>query len=143
TGTFVHLFTLLSIVLIHEFGHYLAARHYKWRIYSIVLWVFGGVMKTDESGNKSIREDIIVTVAGPLQHLFIYFLISGCSFLLPEHIVTMAHYYNSAIFLFNLLPIYPLDGGKLVFYCLSIFIPFRKAHYYTVVFSISACFGII
>ena len=143
TGTFVQLFILLFIVVIHELGHYLAAIFYNWRIHSIVLWVFGGVMKTEELGNKSIKEDIIVTVAGPLQHIVILFLISSFSFLLPDTVVQMALQFNLIIFLFNLLPIYPLDGGKLVFYTLSIFIPFRKAHSYTVVFSLFACISIM
>src|SRR5699024_11983500 len=60
---------LLSIVLFHELGHYGAAKFFKWRIKGIMLWIFGGVMDTDEHGNKPFHEDIIVTVAGPLQHL--------------------------------------------------------------------------
>ncbi len=145
TGTFVQLFIMLSIVFIHELGHYAAASYYKWRIYSIVLWVFGGVMKTDESNNRKIKEDIIVTVAGPLQHIIIFLLIICLDILniLPPSIISLAHYFNIIIFLFNLLPIYPLDGGKLMFYILSNYLPFRKAHHFTVVFSIVVCCLII
>lgn len=145
TGTFVQLFIMLSIVFIHEMGHYVAASYYKWRIYSIVLWVFGGVMKTDESNNRRISEDIIVTVAGPLQHIIIFLLTISLDYLnvLPPSIISLVHYYNVIIFLFNLLPIYPLDGGKLLFYMLSSYLPFRKAHQYTIVFSIVVCCFII
>src|SRR5699024_12020095 len=69
TGTFLQLFIILSIVLFHELGHYGAAKFFKWRIKGIMLWIFGGVMDTDEHGNKPFHEDIIVTIAGPLQHL--------------------------------------------------------------------------
>src|SRR5690625_7477275 len=74
TGTFIHLFIILLIVLIHELGHYIAAAYFKWRIDYIRLWVFGGVMKTNESTHRSSNEDCIVKLAGPLQHLFIFFL---------------------------------------------------------------------
>src|SRR5699024_6932825 len=73
TGTFLQLFIILSIVLFHELGHYGAGKFFKWRIKGIMLWIFGGVMDTDEHGNRPFHEDIIVTVAGPLQHLYIYF----------------------------------------------------------------------
>lgn len=145
TGTFIHLFILLSIVFIHEFGHVLAAKYYKWRITAIDLWIFGGVMKTDEIGNRPIKEDIIVTLAGPLQHVFIFlFLLFLLKLdLISSSIIHTALQYNWMIFFFNLLPIYPLDGGKLLFYCLSAVIPFRNAHKMTIVFSLCSVILII
>ncbi|MEI3605827.1 M50 family metallopeptidase [Pseudogracilibacillus sp. SE30717A] len=145
TGTFTQLFLIFLIVIIHEAGHYLAASLYKWRIYSIVLWIFGGVMKTDESNNRKIKEDIIVTIAGPLQHIFIFLLLLSFDYLniLPKSVISQGHYYNAMILLFNLLPIYPLDGGKLLFYFLSTIVPFRKAHQFTIVFSFLSCFSLI
>lgn len=138
TGTFVHLFVLLTIVLIHEIGHYFAAKYFQWRIQMIVLWVFGGVMKTDETGNRPIKEEVIVTIAGPMQHLFIYFILISFEMtaIFPETVIELAHHYNMMIILFNLLPIYPLDGGKLFFLTLSFFLPFKQAHRYTVLFSL-------
>ncbi len=129
TGTFIQLFIILFIVLIHELGHYLAATYYKWRIDYIMLWVFGGVMKTDESSQRSIKEECIVTLAGPFQHIILFFVLTGLSVwqLLPEPILQQAHYYNGIILLFNLLPIYPLDGGKLFLLIQSAFTPYYVA----------------
>src|SRR5699024_4058532 len=141
TGTFVQLFILFAIILIHEIGHYTLANHYQWHIQSIVLWVFGGVMKTTEATNRPIKEDIIVTVAGPLQHIWMFAVIYGCSFMdiIPTSLVQTAFYFNYLLLLFNLLPIYPLDGGKLLFYILSLFLPYKKSHHYTYRFSLLAC----
>lgn len=75
TGTFIDLSIILSIVFIHELGHFLMARHFKWRIRGIMLWVFGGVLDTDEHGNRSIKEEALVTVAGPFQHVIIHLLL--------------------------------------------------------------------
>ena len=145
TGTFVQLLVLFLIIFIHELGHYLMARYYKWDIEAVVLWVFGGVMKTSDKTNHSIKEDMMVTIFGPIQHLLIFLLLLGCDYigLLPVSIVQTAHNFNWIILLFNLLPIYPLDGGKLIFYFLSAVIPYKKAHLYTVKFSILSCICIV
>lgn len=140
TGTFVELILILSIVFIHELGHYTAAIYYHWRIKNIVLWVFGGIMNTEEHGSKPIKEELIVTLAGPFQHFFIYIVIYLLSITtnIPLSIIDMALYYNTMILLFNLLPIWPLDGGKLIFLVLSRYLPFRKAHHYTIFLSVGA-----
>lgn len=130
TGTIMELVLILSIVLFHELGHYFAAKLFDWRIRHIMLWVFGGVMETDEHGSRPLHEEAIVTMAGPFQHIIIYLLIYILSHfnLLPPSLVDIALFYNTIILLFNLLPIWPLDGGKLLFICLCIYKPFRFAH---------------
>ncbi len=141
TGTFIELMVILGIVLFHELGHFSMAKMFKWRIRGIMLWVFGGVMDTDENGTKPLLEEIMVTIAGPLQHLFIYMLLLflSANSLLPSSIIELAFFYNSAILLFNLLPIWPLDGGKLIFQILSSLLPYRKAYNYVIIFSICTC----
>lgn len=120
---------IFIIVFIHEMGHYTMAKIYRWRIRKIMLWAFGGVMETEEHGTHTMKEDFFVTIAGPLQHFPIYL----CLFffmeigLLNEAIYTTAITYNTVILLFNLLPIWPLDGGKLLFILLSFKLPYRLA----------------
>lgn len=137
TGTFVQLAIILLIVFIHELGHYMAAMYFKWRIQTIVLWVFGGVMKTDEYGSRNIYEEFVVTIAGPFQHLLVYLLVIGIlkHTTIPEAIIFLLLYYNTIILLFNLLPIWPLDGGKLFFLLNSLFFPYRRAYEHTIIFS--------
>ncbi|MUV39504.1 Stage IV sporulation protein FB [Lentibacillus sp. JNUCC-1] len=137
TGTFVQLLIIFTIVLLHEMGHYSMARFFKWRIKGIVLWIFGGVMETDEHTTKPSYEEVLVTLAGPFQHVLIYFLtLLAASFdLFPHSINESILYYNGVILLFNLLPIWPLDGGKLLLILLSIHWPYKRAHQLTVMFS--------
>ncbi|MGM8364708.1 M50 family metallopeptidase [Virgibacillus sp. W0181] len=137
TGTFVELFIILFIVFFHELGHYTMARIFKWRIRNITLWVFGGVMNVEEHANKPLNEEFFVTIAGPMQHLIIFIFLIPLSYsqILPEQVIQLVYYYNSIILLFNLLPIWPLDGGKLLFFSLSSFHPFRKAYYFIIGFS--------
>lgn len=143
TGTFINLLIMFVIVLWHELGHYMMARYFNWHIESVVLWVFGGVMKTDEHGTCRLYEDILVTMAGPLQHLFIYLVLLLCDYfnILSPTLLQLAFQYNVIILLFNLLPIYPLDGGKLLFYMMSLFAPFRKAYHFILIFSM--CLSIV
>lgn len=145
TGTFMQMFVIFTIIFWHEMGHYLAARFFKWRITEIMFWVFGGVMKTDEQGNQPIKEDIIVTISGPIQHGIMYIVLLGLSYynLVPNGVIALAMYYNTLILGFNLLPIYPLDGGKLAFYLLSFLYPYRKAYNIIIGFSIISCLSII
>ncbi|WP_284139720.1 MULTISPECIES: M50 family metallopeptidase [unclassified Virgibacillus] len=141
TGTFIQLFIILSIVFIHEAGHFFAARWFQWRVSEIKLWVFGGVMRTDEHSNRPLYEDIIVTIAGPLQHIFIFLVCVMCTYyqLLSPTVVEMILFYNGVILLFNLLPIWPLDGGKLIFFVCSHFFAYRKAHQLIVQLSLLLC----
>ncbi len=141
TGTFVQLFIILLLVFIHELGHYIAAVYYKWRIDYIMLWVFGGVMKTDEASHRPVKEELIVTLAGPLQHVFIYLILQviGLFQVLPEQLIEQVHYYNVILLLFNLLPIYPLDGGKLLLLCYSAFTAYYASLRTTYLFSILSC----
>jgi len=141
TGTFLELSVILFLVLFHELGHYMMARLFKWRIHGVMLWVFGGVMDTDEHGNRPIREEILVTLAGPLQHLVVYGIILafGSVGIIPQQILDTVLYYNSAILFFNLLPIWPLDGGKLLLLIFSSILPYKKSYNYTIIFSMIAC----
>lgn len=145
TGTFVQLAIILLIVLLHELGHYLAALYYKWRLQTIILWVFGGVMQTDEYGSRPLKEEFVVTIAGPLQHLFIYFCAISLLKLniFSDALIDLILYYNTIVLVFNLLPIWPLDGGKLFLLTNSLFFPFRQAYEYTIVFSMFMSVGLI
>ncbi|MBR7796957.1 MAG: site-2 protease family protein [Bacillota bacterium] len=140
TGTFMELAILLFIVFFHEMGHFMMATFFKWRIRKVMLWVFGGVMDTDEHGSKPIREELLVTCAGPFQHiiLFIVLFLLGDLGMLPQAVMDLFLYYNSIILLFNLLPLWPLDGGKLLFLCLSSLVPYKKAYYAVIIFSMIA-----
>ncbi|WP_408007075.1 M50 family metallopeptidase [Pseudalkalibacillus sp. A8] len=129
TGHFREFLIFFLVILIHELGHALAAIFFKWRLVKVELLPFGGVAEMDEYGNRPYHEEVIVTVAGPIQHVWMIALgITGLSSgigdpYLLELIIAM----NWMILLFNLLPIWPLDGGKLLFLLLTLFSPYKKA----------------
>ncbi|MEK4028657.1 M50 family metallopeptidase [Pseudobacillus sp. FSL P4-0506] len=139
TGTFLHLLLAFTVIVIHELGHILAAHLLGWRIRKVVLLPFGGVAEVDEHGNRPLKEELLVVLAGPLQHLWLF----GIAWLAHEGGVLPASIYeafwqiNLAILLFNLLPVYPLDGGKLLMLSFSAARPFLSA--FRLVIICSAC----
>ncbi|WP_440895987.1 site-2 protease family protein [Amphibacillus sp. Q70] len=139
TGMFYEIAIIFFIVSWHEFGHFLVAKYFNWDIRRVTLWIFGGVMETEEHLNKPMKEQFLVTIAGPLQHLFIFillFFIQKTQILTPE-LISFALRYNGLILSFNLIPIWPLDGGKLLNIGLNYFSPFKKAYQQTIIISCS------
>ncbi|WP_353855066.1 M50 family metallopeptidase [Bacillus sp. Bos-x628] len=130
SGQIKPLLCLLIIVSVHELGHASAACYYQWRMRQIFLLPFGGAVEVEEHGNRPLKEELAVILCGPLQHLplqLFAWMLMEASFLSYE-IYTVFTFYNMAILLVNLLPIWPLDGGKLFFLLLSAFYPFQRAH---------------
>lgn len=143
-GAFVELITIVTIVIIHEFGHFTAARFFKWRIRRMYMWIFGAIMETDEHGVRPIHEECIVILAGPIQHLWIY----GATWilqqygLLPPAVIQGIFFYNTVILIFNILPIWPLDGGKLLYLVLTSLVPYQKGYERTLIISTISCIAI-
>ncbi len=116
TGYFAELLTLFILVLVHEIGHVVVARSLGWTVREVKLLPFGGVAEVEEAGGVPAKEEALVAIAGPLQNVWMGLIAWGCGMLGiwdPE----WAEYVwkaNVMIGLFNLLPIHPLDGGKIV-----------------------------
>ncbi|MGM0920996.1 MAG: M50 family metallopeptidase [Bacillota bacterium] len=143
TAHFQSLLILLSIILIHELGHAMTARHFNWRLKSIVLLPFGGVAEVEEHGNRPLKEELLTIAAGPLQHI----PLQGAAYLLQAsglfsyETYQLFTFYNVMILLFNLLPIWPLDGGKLLFLLVSMKRSYQDAHQ-TMLLVSALCLGL-
>ncbi|PTX59401.1 sporulation factor SpoIVFB [Melghirimyces profundicolus] len=127
TGQFMEVTTLFVLVFIHELGHVTAARSFGWRMRSIELLPFGGVAHSDEWGTVSSREEIAVALAGPFHNVlmvlfgYVFFRLGWWSQEWMEYFVRG----NALMAGFNLLPIYPLDGGRVLQAILSYRLPYR------------------
>jgi stage IV sporulation protein FB len=140
TAHFMELCLLLLIIFVHEMGHAVAASFFSWRIKRISFLPFGGVAEIDEHGNRPLREEAIVTLAGPIQHLWLIgggVLLSELNIISPE-LLEIFIKYNLMVLIFNLLPIWPLDGGKIVFLLFSLKHSFPNAHRQTLLVSIGS-----
>ncbi|WP_091566926.1 M50 family metallopeptidase [Melghirimyces thermohalophilus] len=129
TGYFMEVITLFVLVLIHEMGHVTVAKSLGWRMTDVQLLPFGGVAHTDEWGTVPAREEIAVALAGPFHNvmmiLFGYFFYR-MGWWSPEWTNYFIHG-NALMAGFNLLPIYPLDGGRVLQALFSYHLPYRRA----------------
>ncbi len=104
-------------VLFHELSHSMVARIYKIRVISITLFVFGGVARIAREPAKAIQE-FNIAIAGPLASLFLaagfYSLTLFFSYAqMTGALAVWLWQTNAALALFNLLPGFPLDGGRI------------------------------
>lgn len=81
--------------------------------------------------NFSIIKEFLILLAGPIFQFIASFLLI-ITLPLDKELILAYHY---GILLFNLLPIYPLDGGKIVNLFLSLFIPYKLSLKYSIYFS--------
>ena len=103
-------------VLLHELGHSVVALRYKIPVRSITLFLFGGVAEIGAEPPSAISE-FFIACAGPLVSLILAVLFYTLQLLASgiEPLVGLAKYLayiNLALALFNLIPGYPLDGGR-------------------------------
>ena len=138
TGYFSNLLVFTSIIIIHEIGHYLIAKYYKLNPSKIIIYPFGGITKMDHLINTEISKELMVALAGvtfqSIYYLFILILYKNN--LIRSYIFEEFSFYHQSIFFFNLLPIHPLDGSKILNLCLSKIFPYKITMFLNIIISI-------
>lgn len=108
----------LGSILLHELGHAVQAQRDDMEIEGITLWLFGGVASFRGSF-PSAGAEFRIAIAGPLVTLVLGVAFVGLSLVpsLPDEVVAVAAWLgviNLVILVFNLLPAFPLDGGRIL-----------------------------
>lgn len=127
---------VFACVVVHELAHSLTARHFGVVVRDITLYPIGGISRMERMPEKPIQE-FTVSVVGPLTNVAIALLIF---LFLPAGtgeeevtLVSAAHFWRSLMWVnimlagFNLLPAYPMDGGRLLRAALSSRIGIQRA----------------
>jgi len=109
---------LFASLLAHELAHALTAHHYGIRVESITLHLLGGVSQMVEEP-PTPRAELLIAAAGPVTSIALAGLAFGSRALVdrPEWMVVVLGYLGAAnvvVAVFNLLPGYPLDGGRIL-----------------------------
>lgn len=126
TGHFKEFCLFSVIILIHEFGHLFMALVFKWKIFKIIILPFGGLTIFDEDINRPIYQEFLILCFGPLfQIVFTY--------IFRDNYLIFS--YSRDILIFNLLPIFPLDGYKFLNLFLNLFFSFKNSYFYSLFFS--------
>jgi len=127
----LHVFLLFLCVVLHEYGHALSARKYGIGTRDIILSPIGGIARL-EAIPENPKEEIVVAFAGPFVNLVIVIICTIMFFSLKNFIFIpmsfedlnyIAHpssaifcliWINLILFAFNLIPAYPMDGGRIL-----------------------------
>jgi Zn-dependent protease/CBS domain-containing protein len=110
---------LFGSVLVHELAHSLVAKARGIKVHSITLFLFGGVSNLEEEPERPIVE-FAVSIVGPLSSLALAGICWGLLQLVGNRqgmgagILTYLALVNTVLAVFNLLPGYPLDGGRVL-----------------------------
>jgi tetratricopeptide (TPR) repeat protein/Zn-dependent protease len=151
----------LLFIFLHEFGHMLAAQLVGVEVKSIVIWLLGGLTNLSRKAEKPFY-NLIIAAAGPLVNMllaflcvFFYLIISFAflpnfkdvnQFLWAQTFVNLAFslaLVNLILIVFNLLPVYPLDGGNILHSAMEMFFGKTNADQITFIISIPILLGLI
>jgi len=103
---------VFTSVLIHELAHAWMANRKGYQVYGISIDILSGAASIDS--NMHDRDSIPIVAAGPISTLMLcvnsYFLEP----FIPGSFITYMFNINLFLFIFNILPIYPMDGGQIV-----------------------------
>jgi Zn-dependent protease len=122
-------------VILHEFGHSLQVKRFGIRVRDIVLLPIGGMARADRIPEKPWQE-IVVAISGPA----INFILAAVLYLVMEirgrppdiesDFVTNLLVINLFLGIFNLIPAYPMDGGRILRGLLALKFPYLRATRY-------------
>lgn len=95
-------FIAYMFIIMHELAHMIVALILNIDIAEITLLPFGATAKY--KGKISLKQEFLISIAGPIASLFFAYIYHNNTYLKI----------NLLIFIFNMLPIYPLDGGRIL-----------------------------
>ncbi|WP_435180620.1 CBS domain-containing protein [Halorussus sp. AFM4] len=110
---------LFAGVVLHELGHSLVAMRYGFPIDSITLWIFGGIAQLTEQP-EDWRQEFAIAIAGPVVSVLLGVVSYLALFAVPDGLPTVRFLFgylalmNVALAAFNLLPGFPMDGGRVL-----------------------------
>ena len=129
----------LLFALIHELGHVLVARILgnkllKFKIMPLGFSIFlqtniEDYNKKIKKGNMYVLKKLIISISGPITNIIIFLV----TFFLPIELMIKEKiiYINAIIAIFNLIPMYPLDGSKILQNALKLFCSNKESYKYT------------
>ncbi|MBV9875857.1 MAG: site-2 protease family protein [Verrucomicrobia bacterium] len=110
-------------VLLHELGHALAAKAYGIPTVDITLYPIGGVARMERMPEKPVQE-LVVAIAGPLVNVVIIIVLGAVLFatggldlnaiVTDPNLLQILFWTNIVMVVFNLIPAFPLDGGRVL-----------------------------
>ena len=124
-GYFKFYISFMLVLLIHELGHITMSLIFKWHIKQIIILPLGLLLKFEDNLNKPLIEEFIISISGIIFQMIFIMFIHNNYLVLSSNI----------ILLFNILPIYPLDGSKVINILLNVITNFKTSYFLTLLIS--------
>jgi Zn-dependent protease len=145
---FILILFLFVFVVVHELSHSLVARHYNIKVRKIVLYPIGGVSEIEEIPENP-RIEWRMAIAGPLSSVLIGLVFLGVNYIVPTEMADTLYgsfaldlaILNIFLGAFNLIPAFPMDGGRVFRALLAEHMKFSDATRYAAM--IGRFFGIL
>jgi Zn-dependent protease len=150
---FAFILCAFAFVVMHELGHALMARVFGIRTRDITLYPIGGVARLERMSTRA-SEEILIAVAGPLVNVVLGCLLAMASIgvgalfgsnATPTVFVLLLAASNVTLVLFNMIPAFPMDGGRVLRALLTLVVDYVRAteiaYYLGVVLAV--LFGVI
>jgi len=133
---------VFTCVVLHELGHSLTARRFGVRVRRILLTPLGGIAEFDAIPRKPVQE-LLITIAGPAVNFAIAaalwcvvsFPDGWDDVSIPSSVGDLSRYLfvaNLVMGIFNMIPAFPMDGGRILRALLAMRLPYLRATYWAV-----------
>ena len=122
-GRFRIICYFMMLIIVHELGHIITGLFFKWKVNKIIILPFGCLTKFDIDINTKLFEEFIVAISGVLLQFIFYIIVRN------RISYTYFRYINSFLIIFNLIPINPLDGSKILSVIINKFTSFYNSLY--------------
>ena len=125
------------ILIVHELGHYILFKYYNINVNKITLYPYGGMIDNNMLINTNSKKVLIISLGGIFIQIVLYliiYLLFKIGFI-EYNFYKMFVSYNLLIILFNLIPIYPLDGFKILNSVLELVLSFKLSLKISIIFN--------
>ncbi len=116
TGKVFSFLAITLSALLHEGGHYIVSSSMGYELNRITLMPYGAVL-SGYAGDVTIKDEIKIALAGPAVSGFLAIFFTALWWLFPSvyPFTDLAGKANAALFFVNVIPAYPLDGGRVLY----------------------------
>ena len=121
TGKVFSFLAITLSALLHEGGHYTVSSSMGYELNRITLMPYGAVL-SGYTGDVTVKDEIKIALAGPAVSGFLAVFFTALWWVFPSAypFTELAQKSNAALFFTNVLPAYPLDGGRVLYACVSL-----------------------
>ena len=135
-GKFRLISYFMLLIIVHELGHILVSLIFKWKIDKVIILPFGGLTKYNIKINIPIYQELLVAISGVIVQFIFYLIIKNN---ISYKYFSLINYF---IIIFNLIPIYPLDGSKILNVFFNIMTSYKNSILLTIIVSYIFIIGI-